>query len=291
MNTPKFLFLLFGFSLYYKLGDFVHAATENGQQQHGAEGQCDKNSETDFDCGDGELRTRCITSFWHCDQIFDCSTGKDELDCMYLHKCPAGHIACRNGDCFSATSRCDGHKDCDDGWDERGCNEAKGSTAESSLNIVEKMYNRHLADEGEHENGLDITDLEGQAEAMVDESDRETNSASFFLLFSTLLFIALLLGGLAVFSRYPNTFSRLDHTFKEFNRSISSSARTLLNNKRASSVQSHVTITTSPNSNNDHQYFDNPLHLHQPSCSAFTQRHLGRPLFSRRSFERQDEFV
>uniref|UniRef100_A0A183C7D5 Low-density lipoprotein receptor domain class A n=1 Tax=Globodera pallida TaxID=36090 RepID=A0A183C7D5_GLOPA len=264
MNTPKFVLLLLGFSLYYKLGDIVHAASGNGQQQHGTEGQCDKNSEMDFDCGDGELRTRCITSFWHCDQVFDCSTGKDELDCMYLHKCPTGHIACRNGDCFSATSRCDGHNDCDDGWDERGCNEAKRSTAESSLNIVQKIHNRP-ADEEEHENGLDITDVEGQAEAMVDESDRETNSAASFLLFSTLLFIAVSLVGFVIFRRYPSTVSRLNQTFKEFNQSISSSARTLLNNGRASSVQSHVTIATSANNNNnDHQFFDNPLHLQNP---------------------------
>uniref|UniRef100_A0A914HNI9 Uncharacterized protein n=1 Tax=Globodera rostochiensis TaxID=31243 RepID=A0A914HNI9_GLORO len=259
MNTPKFVLLLLGFSLYYKLGDNVHAASGNGQQQHEAGGQCDKNSETDFDCGDGELRTRCIASFWHCDQVFDCSTGKDELDCLYLHKCPAGHIACRNGDCFLATSRCDGHKDCDDGWDERGCNEAKRSTAESSLNTVEKIHNRP-ADEEEHENGLDIMD----AEAMVDESDRETNSTAFFLLFSTLLFIAVSLVCLAIFRRYPNTVSRLDRTLKEFNQSISSSARTLLNDGRASPVHSHVTIATSANNNNDHQFFDNPLHLQNP---------------------------
>uniref|UniRef100_A0A914HV18 Uncharacterized protein n=1 Tax=Globodera rostochiensis TaxID=31243 RepID=A0A914HV18_GLORO len=263
MNTPKFVLLLLAFSLYYKLGDIVHAASGNGQQQHEAGGQCDKNSETDFDCGDGELRTRCITSFWHCDQVFDCSTGKDELDCMYLHKCPAGHIACRNGDCFLATSRCDGHNDCDDGWDERGCNDVKRSTAESSLNTVEKIHNGP-ADEEEHENDLDITDLEGQAEAMVDESDRETNSVASFLLFSTLLFIAVSLVGLVIFRRYPNTVSRLDETFKEFNQSISSSARTLLSKGRASSVQSHVTITTPANNNNDHQFFDNPLHLQNP---------------------------
>uniref|UniRef100_A0A183CJP4 EGF-like domain-containing protein n=1 Tax=Globodera pallida TaxID=36090 RepID=A0A183CJP4_GLOPA len=52
--------------------------------------------------------------------------------------------------------------------------------------------------------------------------------------------------------------------WREFSRSISSSVRTLLNNRRASSVQSHVTITTSPKSNNGHQFFDDPLHLHQP---------------------------
>uniref|UniRef100_A0A915NIE0 ENT domain-containing protein n=2 Tax=Meloidogyne floridensis TaxID=298350 RepID=A0A915NIE0_9BILA len=29
----------------------------------------------DFDCGVGELRSRCISSQWTCDYIFDCSTG------------------------------------------------------------------------------------------------------------------------------------------------------------------------------------------------------------------------
>lgn len=48
---------------------------------------------------------------------------QDESGCRYIHQCPRGVFACRNGECIDAVFKCNGFDDCGDGTDERGCKE------------------------------------------------------------------------------------------------------------------------------------------------------------------------
>ena len=40
---------------------------------------------------------------------------------LYVAECQAGQYRCSSGDCIDESRHCDGHVDCRDGSDERGC--------------------------------------------------------------------------------------------------------------------------------------------------------------------------
>nr|CAD2192892.1 unnamed protein product [Meloidogyne enterolobii] len=182
----------------------------------------------DFDCGVGELRSRCISSVWTCDYIFDCSTGADEgFLCKYLHKCPPGYFMCRNGDCILASKRCDSINNCIDRSDELAC---FVSTTE------------------EEEDKEDI--LDQRAEAFNDQNDGTTSTFLLLALFLLVVLVVLLI--VWVTRRYPDTKSQLDLALKNFNQRV-----------RGTSSEAHVNILVPAEDN----YFDNPLSTLQPPLS------------------------
>ncbi|MBC8068363.1 MAG: hypothetical protein IAG13_08525, partial [Deltaproteobacteria bacterium] len=84
-----------------------------------------------FACADGQ----CIENSWHCDQIVDCSSGEDEVDCPGADDDGGGvdpsgggcnGFACDNGTCIEAGWQCDGYDDCSGAEDELGCGGASG---------------------------------------------------------------------------------------------------------------------------------------------------------------------
>jgi hypothetical protein len=61
---------------------------------------------------------------------------KDERECNYLHTCGHLEFMCRDGSCLNAEKKCDGHEDCLDGTDERGCNPTVKSAYLASREMV-----------------------------------------------------------------------------------------------------------------------------------------------------------
>ncbi|CAK5087874.1 unnamed protein product [Meloidogyne enterolobii] len=175
----------------------------------------------DFDCGVGELRSRCISSVWTCDYIFDCSTGADEgLLCKYLHKCPPGYFMCRNGDCILASKRCDSINDCIDRSDEKACFDTTTDVLEEDNEVI----------------------LDQRAEAFNDQNDGTTSTFLFLALFLLVVLVVLLI--VWVTRRYPDTKSQLDLALKNFNQRV-----------RGTSSEAHVNILVPAEDN----YFDNPV--------------------------------
>ncbi|KAI1703728.1 low-density lipoprotein receptor domain class A domain-containing protein [Ditylenchus destructor] len=72
----------------------------------------------DYDCGEGT--PRCIPSAWKCDNIRDCSNGKDEEGCNFIF-CPANTFKCQSRECLPTNTRCNGTRECHDGSDEAYC--------------------------------------------------------------------------------------------------------------------------------------------------------------------------
>uniref|UniRef100_A0A915MBQ3 Uncharacterized protein n=1 Tax=Meloidogyne javanica TaxID=6303 RepID=A0A915MBQ3_MELJA len=183
----------------------------------------------DFDCGVGELRSRCISSVWTCDYIFDCTTGADEgFICKYLHKCPPGYFMCRNGDCILASKRCDSINNCIDRSDELAC--FVSTTEEEDNEVI----------------------LDQRAEAFNDQHNGATTSI-FMLFFLLLVVVLVVLLIIWVTRRYPDTKSQLDLALKNFNRKVT--------RIRGTSSEAHVNILVPADDNN---FFDNPLSTLQP---------------------------
>ena len=66
-----------------------------------------------FECLDGT----CILEHHQCDQIQDCISGDDEINCT----CTKDMFKCRDNVCISASKTCDSVQDCEDGSDEFNC--------------------------------------------------------------------------------------------------------------------------------------------------------------------------
>ncbi|KAL7077062.1 hypothetical protein ACQ4LE_003956 [Meloidogyne hapla] len=185
----------------------------------------------DFDCGIGELNKRCISIFWTCDHIFDCTTGADEgLNCKYLHQCPPGYFMCRNGDCILANKRCDSSQDCLDRSDERACFDSN-----PKINVVDQ-----------------------HAEAFVEYDDQNDGPSFSILLFCLLLlvcFVILLI--YCVVRRYPDTKFRVDNALKVFNHTMTSIPSRI--SGRSTEARVNILVPT-----DDSHYFDNPLSTLQP---------------------------
>lgn len=60
----------------------------------------------------------CIPSQRHCDGMYDCLNGEDELKCPQK-TCPQSQYACDNGKCIPSVWVCDGDNDCNDNSDEK----------------------------------------------------------------------------------------------------------------------------------------------------------------------------
>uniref|UniRef100_A0A914CAR2 EGF-like domain-containing protein n=1 Tax=Acrobeloides nanus TaxID=290746 RepID=A0A914CAR2_9BILA len=93
--------------------------------------QISKCSDAEYFCG--ESNGGCIPLEWVCDNVKDCSNGKDEANCNYLHSCSDGDFMCRSGECVSARFKCDGRSDCSDGSDEATCVDKVLPTSDSPL--------------------------------------------------------------------------------------------------------------------------------------------------------------
>ncbi|XP_018496366.1 low-density lipoprotein receptor-related protein 3-like [Galendromus occidentalis] len=96
-------------------------------------------SKAGSDCGPHEFQCqsdkKCIPTAWRCNQNRECEDGSDERDCtqtMYNHPatkrsrwiwCDQDHIFCgmHSKDCFATAQRCNGVRDCSNGFDEDQC--------------------------------------------------------------------------------------------------------------------------------------------------------------------------
>ncbi|XP_060522093.1 prolow-density lipoprotein receptor-related protein 1 isoform X3 [Cylas formicarius] len=79
----------------------------------------EKNCGTNF-CSTDEFMcvgdTICIPVSWHCNGVYDCSDGSDEIECK--HHCRFDKFQCKNGECIPKAWQCDGSPDCSDQSDE-----------------------------------------------------------------------------------------------------------------------------------------------------------------------------
>merc|ERR1712059_221221 len=70
-------------------------------------------------CGSDDLMTcghYCVHGNYKCDNITDCTDGRDEVPC-----CQEGYYSCLDGNCVEVDHACDGNFDCENGLDEFGC--------------------------------------------------------------------------------------------------------------------------------------------------------------------------
>merc|ERR1712059_3102 len=70
-------------------------------------------------CGSDDLMTcghYCVHNNYKCDNITDCTDGRDEVPC-----CQEGYYSCLDGNCVEVAHTCDGNFDCENGLDEFGC--------------------------------------------------------------------------------------------------------------------------------------------------------------------------
>ncbi|CAD5112199.1 DgyrCDS1434 [Dimorphilus gyrociliatus] len=71
--------------------------------------------------------SKCIPNVWLCDTDFDCPNQEDErLNCS-PKPCSDGEFSCKNDpnepqECVAKSWKCDGFKDCENGFDEANCN-------------------------------------------------------------------------------------------------------------------------------------------------------------------------
>ncbi|KAM4859286.1 low-density lipoprotein receptor-related protein 2 [Thomomys bottae] len=72
-------------------------------------------SSTQFLCANNE---KCIPIWWKCDGQKDCSDGSDESALCPQRFCQLGQFQCRDDNCTSPQSLCNGNQNCPDGSDE-----------------------------------------------------------------------------------------------------------------------------------------------------------------------------
>lgn len=63
----------------------------------------------------------CILKSLRCNGHKDCSFGEDEKDCKPPRKCPSDLFECNNGECLTQEKVCDYNYDCKDKSDEHNC--------------------------------------------------------------------------------------------------------------------------------------------------------------------------
>ncbi len=106
------------------------SADENCPQADVAEDTVAESSVTDYcvlstidvelHCEDDQFLCgdgQCISASWRCDRESDCSDGADEADCP-AQECGDDEFSCDNGQCVPNDWRCDGDNDCGDMSDE-----------------------------------------------------------------------------------------------------------------------------------------------------------------------------
>ena len=84
-----------------------------------------------FECLDGT----CILEHHQCDQIQDCISGDDEINCT----CRKHMFKCRDNVCISASKYCDFVQDCADGSDEFNCSHIVRFTQKETYSYVNKF--------------------------------------------------------------------------------------------------------------------------------------------------------
>ncbi|XP_075402321.1 CD320 antigen [Tenrec ecaudatus] len=150
---------------------------------------------TNFQCRTSGV---CLPIAWRCDSDRDCLDGSDEDECRIEppgiepcaqdgqcppptgcpggqgknspncgpRPCPAGEVPCaQGGDCIPRTWRCDGHPDCPDYSDERGCGTTEtvlGGHASTTMTPMIPEGVTYFSDP--EDEGQDEDQAEGQSE-------------------------------------------------------------------------------------------------------------------------------
>uniref|UniRef100_A0A915D8L4 Vitellogenin receptor n=1 Tax=Ditylenchus dipsaci TaxID=166011 RepID=A0A915D8L4_9BILA len=93
---------------------------------------CNCSGKLNFSCGEGATPA-CVPSAWRCDNVKDCSNGKDEVNCNYIF-CPINTFKCKSRECLAPSTKCDGKEDCADGSDEAFCDAQTSTPSQNHQN-------------------------------------------------------------------------------------------------------------------------------------------------------------